>query len=102
MSSIAITSIALAVILGGAFLGMLLRAVLPEHHLSQDTRDVVKLGMGLVGTVAALVLGLLVASAKSSYDAQRNAVAQLSANIVLLDRALAHYGPDTKEIQEIR
>src|SRR5262245_41834353 len=85
MSSIAISAIVFGVILGGALLGMALRALLPEHHLSQDSRDVVKLGMGLIGTMAALVLGLLIASAKSSFDAQRNGLAQLSANLILLD-----------------
>ena len=53
--------------------------------------------MGLVGTMAALVLGLLVASAKSSYDAQSNDVTQLSANVVFLDRVLAHYGPERRK-----
>jgi hypothetical protein len=56
--------------------------------------------MGLVATMAALVLGLLIASAKGSYDAQRSELAQLSANIVLLDRILAHYGPETNGIRE--
>jgi hypothetical protein len=93
----AISWIVFGVLVGGALVGMMLRAVLPEHHLSQDSKDVVKLGMGLIGTMAALVLGLLVASAKSSFDAQRNGLAQLSANLMLLDRILAHYGPEAKE-----
>src|SRR6516225_9951074 len=97
MSPLAISGIVFAVVFGGALLGMALRALLPEHHLSQDSKDVVKLGMGLIGTMAALVLGLLVASAKSSFDAQRNGLAQLSANLMLLDRILAHYGPEAKE-----
>jgi hypothetical protein len=71
--------------------------LLPEHHLSQDSKDVVKVGMGLIGTISALVLGLLIASAKSSYDTQRNGLAQLAANISLLDRIFAHYGPEAKE-----
>jgi hypothetical protein len=78
-------------------LGMLLHAVLPQHHLSAESKDIVKLGMGLVGTMAALVLGLLVASAKGSYDAQGAELTQMSANIALLDRVLAHYGPEAKE-----
>src|SRR5206468_5814843 len=60
----------------GALLGMLLRSRLPEHHLSADSRDVVKLAMGVVATMTALVLGMLVASAKTSFDAQRQGVAQ--------------------------
>jgi fluoride ion exporter CrcB/FEX len=64
MSSIAISSIVFVLVFGGALLGILLRAVLPEHHLSADSKDLVKLGMALVSTMAALVLGLLIASAK--------------------------------------
>jgi hypothetical protein len=100
MSSMAIGWIVFGVVFGGALVGMTLRALLPEHHLSQDSRDVVKLGMGLIGTIAALVLGLLIASAKSSFDMQRNGLAQFSANLILLDRILAHYGPDAKDVRE--
>jgi len=101
MSSLLISCIVFACIFAGTLLGMLLRAVLPEHHLSAETRDVVKLGMGLVGTMTALVLGLLIASAKNSFDTQRNGLAQLSANIILLDRTLAHYGPETKDVRDM-
>ena len=99
MSSITISLIVLACVFGGAVLGMFLHAVLPQHHLSAESKDIVKLGMGLVGTMAALVLGLLVASAKGSYDAQGGELTQMSANIAILDRALALYGPETKEIR---
>ncbi len=101
MSPMAIGSISFACVFGGALLGMLLRGVLPDHHLSQDSKDVVRLGMGLIATMAALVLGLLIASAKSSFDTQDTAVKLAAANIVLLDRALAHYGPETKEAREV-
>ena len=101
MSSITISCIVLACIVAGALLGMLLRALLPQHHLSPETKDVVKVGMGLVGTMTALVLGLLIASAKNSFDTQRNGLAQLSANIILLDRTLAHYGPESKDVREM-
>ena len=97
MSSTAISLIVFACVFGGALLGILLHAVLPQHHLGNESKDIVKLGMGLVGTMAALVLGLLVASAKGSYDAQSAELTQMSANVAVLDRALALYGPDTKE-----
>jgi hypothetical protein len=97
----AITGIVFACIFGGTLLGMLLRVILPEQHLSGESKDVVKLGMGLIGTMTALVLGLLIASAKSSFDAQRTGLAQLSANIIVLDRALAHYGAESKGVREM-
>jgi Protein of unknown function (DUF4239) len=97
MISIKISLIVFACIFGGSLLGILLHAVLPQHHLSTESKDIIKLGMGLVGTMAALVLGLLVASAKSSYDTQSAEMTQLTANVALLDRILAHYGRETKE-----
>src|SRR5262249_41557168 len=69
-------------------------------HLSAETRDLVKLGMGLIGTMTALVLGLLIASAKGSFDTQKNGLAQLSGNVIVVDRALAHAGPDAKDARE--
>ena len=70
MSPVAISAIVFVSVFGGALAGIALRAILPEHHLSSESKDVVKLSMGLVATMSALVLGLLVASAKSSYDTQ--------------------------------
>jgi hypothetical protein len=101
MSSIAISSIVFAVVFGSALLGMFLRTILPQHHLSDDSKDVVKMGMGLVATMSALVLGLLVASAKNSFDALNNDMTGESAKILLLDRTLAHYGPTTKEARDL-
>jgi hypothetical protein len=97
MSSLAISGIIFACIFGGALVGMMLRAALPEHHLSPDSRDVIKLGMGLIGTMTALVLGLLIASAKSSFDTQRNGLAQMAGNVIFLDRTLARYGTGAKD-----
>jgi len=81
-------------IFGGTFLGALLRRKLPEHHLSGDTKDIVRLGSGLIGTIAALVLGLLIASANGTFESQRTQIKQLTANIILLDRILTRYGPE--------
>ena len=99
MSSIGISTIVFASVFGGALIGMFIRAVLPQQHLSSDSKDVVKLGMALVSTMAAIVLGLLISSAKSSYDAQSNELTEMSAKFVLLDRVLAHYGEETGELR---
>jgi hypothetical protein len=97
MDSITVSLITLAFVFGGALLGILLRAVLPGPHLSPESRNAVKLGMGMVVTVAALVLGLLIASAKDSYDTQSAQLTEMSAKIVVLDRVLDIYGPETQE-----
>jgi hypothetical protein len=74
---------------------------MPEHHLSDASKDVIKLGMGLIGTIAALVLGLVIATAKGSYDTQDAAVKHSAAKLMLLDRVLADYGPETKETRAL-
>ena len=97
MNAFTIAALVFGCVFGGALLGIVFRRILPHHHLSSDSKDTVKLGMGLVGTMAALVLGLLVASAKGSYDAQSAELTQMSANIAVLDRLFALYGTDSKE-----
>lgn len=94
MTSLHIAGPVFASLFGSALLGMLLRKVLPPNHLGADAKDTVKLAMGLVATMTALVLGLLVASAKSSYDTQRSEVIQMAAKIAFLNRLLTAYGPE--------
>jgi hypothetical protein len=101
VSSLAISVTVFACVFGGVLLGMFLRTILPAHHISAESKDVVKLGMGLIATLAALVLGLLVASAKGSYDTQRSELMKMSASIILLDRVLTHYGPETKDARDL-
>jgi hypothetical protein len=76
---------------------MMIARRLPEHHLSGESRDVVKLGLGVIGTLTALVLGLLVAATKGTYDAQSGTVKEVAAQFGVLDRVLARYGPDAGE-----
>lgn len=97
MNSLLVSGILLASTLGGLLVGIFLRSVLPDPHLDSDAKDAVKMGTGLVAAVTGLVLGLLTASAKSSYDAQRANLHQMAANIVLLDRGLAQFGPEAGE-----
>jgi hypothetical protein len=70
LSALALSVLIFVLTLGGILLGALLRRALPEHHLGKESQDVVRLGVGLIATLAALVLGLLIASAKSSFDMQ--------------------------------
>jgi hypothetical protein len=100
MGSIPISFIAFGFITGGTLLGMRLRGVLPERHLISDSKETVRAGMGLVTTITALVLSLLVASAKSSFDVQNIEVNDLSSKVILLDRVLSHYGPEAKGARE--
>jgi hypothetical protein len=101
MSPIAIGLIAFSCLFLGALAGMFLRSTLPGHHLSADSKDSVKFGTGLIGTMAALLLGLLVASAKSSFDTKNDELTQMAAKIGFLDRVLAHYGPEASEARQM-
>ncbi len=101
MSPITISFLVLVCVFGGGLLGIFLHSHLPEAHLDSNSKDAVRLAMGLVATTLALVLGLLIASAKGFYDTQNSEVTQAAADVVLLDRILAHYGPEAKEAQAL-
>jgi hypothetical protein len=96
MSPIAISVLALTLMLFGILAGGWVQGRLPEGHLSSDSKEVVKLSMGVMGTLAALVLGLLVASAQSSYAARQSEISQLTAYVILLDHLLDQYGKDAE------
>lgn len=96
MAPITISLLAFILALVGVFLGSVMQRVLPEGHLSSDSKEVVKLSIGVVATLAALVLGLLVASAKSTYDARESEINQITAYVILLDNLLAKYGQEAQ------
>ena len=95
MSGIGIASLTFVCAFGGAVLGNYIRSAIPPAHLSKESQDVMRLGMGLVATMTALLLGLVTAAARSSFDSQDAAVRTSAANILTLDRLLARYGPET-------
>ena len=80
-------------------LGRVIGRRLPDHHLTGDSKDAIKLAMGLVATMTALLLGLLVSSAKGSYDTDRSEVLQMAAKVTFLDRILSIYGPDAADVR---
>jgi hypothetical protein len=86
-------------VVGAVLMGRALSRRLPVDHLSADTKETVKLAMGLLATMSALLLGLLVASAKGSYDNARSEVIQMAAKVVFLNRVLVGYGPETAEVR---
>jgi hypothetical protein len=101
MSSLEIALISAGCIFGGVLLGLFLQNLLPGHHLSAESKDTVKLGAGMIATLSALVLGLLVSSAKSTFDTMNAEITQGAAKIIYLDRLLADYGPETGDAREM-
>src|SRR6266851_3468582 len=101
MNPLLISLLVFALIFGGALVGAVVRPLLSETHLHPDSKDVVKMATGLIGTLAALVLGLLIASAKSSFDQKTSQVRQMTTTIILLDDLLAQYGPEGTPVRNL-
>jgi hypothetical protein len=101
MNALLISFLVFALIFGGALVGVVVRPLLSEEHLHPDSKDVVKMATGLIGTLTALVLGLLIASAKSSFDQKTNQVREMTATIILLDDLLAQYGSDAAPVRNL-
>src|ERR1041385_9024349 len=101
MNSTLTSLVVFGCLVGSVVIGITIRGLLPEAHLSSETKDAVKVAMGLVATMSALVLGLLVSSAKSSYDIQRTEVIQMAAKVAFLDRVLAAYGPEAAGVRSV-
>lgn len=97
MNSVIIACICAACIFSGVVLGLYIHSRLPDQHLSNDSKDTVKLGAAMIATLSALVLGLLISSAMSTFNTVEAEITQGSARIILLDRVLADYGPETKD-----
>src|SRR3954454_13799798 len=97
MSAVTIGGIVFMLVFGSAMLAMAIQPAMPEHHLSADPKDVVKLGTAVIDTMSALVDRLLLASAKGSFDTRNREYTQRSAKIILLDRLLSQCGTETKE-----
>src|ERR1700684_2452440 len=99
MYALSISLLVFVLMFAGAFAGVAVRPLLLEKHVQPDSREVVKMATGLVGTLAALVLGLLISSAKSSFDQKTGQVRQMTATIILLDDLLGQYGPEATPIR---
>jgi len=101
LSELGIGVIVFVCVFGGALGGTFIREALPKHHLTSETESAIKLGTGVIATMSALVVGLLLASAKSSFDTRNAELNELWSNVILIDHQLAHYGPETREARDL-
>jgi Protein of unknown function (DUF4239) len=99
MHSILISSMVFITIFGAALLGMFVRRLIPDEHLGTDAKDAIRLLTGITATMSGLVLGMLVSSANSYYQARTSEVAEIASDVVAIDRLLTQYGPETGEIR---
>src|SRR5258707_6480560 len=98
MSSMTMALLIFICVFSSALLGLYLRAIVPETHLKDETLSVVKLTTGLIATMSALVLGLLISSAKGSFDRINNELIENAGKVLMVDRLLGDYGPVTREL----
>ena len=101
MTALGFAAVTFVCTIAAALLGTMIRTALPPEHVTRESQDAVRLGMGLVATMTALLLGLVTATAKGSFDAQATAVRNAATDIVLLDRLLARYGPETQPTRDL-
>ncbi len=101
MNAMTVGGLVFALVFAGALLGMYLRTALPAHYLNEDSKDIIRIATAMIATLAALVVGLLIASAKSSFDNKNSALTRAATRFVLLDRTMAQYGPETRETRDL-
>jgi hypothetical protein len=101
MSAVGISAIAFASIFGAALLGMLLRSIVPERYLSAESKEVVTLGAGMIVTMSAMLLGLLISSTRTSYEEKRTQVIRMTAHVIELDLLLKDYGPEAQPARQV-
>jgi hypothetical protein len=101
MTSFEIGLLVFACVFGGALAGMFLGRLLPPHHLGEETKSVVTLATGTLSVLSALVIGLLISFAKGDFDAQTKVIQNFAADLILLDRVMRQYGPETGEVRAL-
>lgn len=101
MPALLIAFIIFAFMLGVILLGSTLRVILPDDHTQADSKDILMASAGMMATLIALIIGLLVTSAKGTYDVTTLRITQVGAKIITLDYYLSRYGPEAKEVREL-
>jgi hypothetical protein len=91
----------LVMVFASAMVGILIRRKLPENHLSDETKSLVTLSMGVVGTLTALVLSLLIATASSTFNTRNQEITVIGAKVIQLDRLLRRYGPEADDVRDL-
>ncbi len=101
MTSVPISLIIFVILFGSALAAMFVARLLPDHHLSPETRTVVSVSVAVVGTLSALVVGLLISTANTAFIAKTRQVTDISADLIGLDRLALRYGPDTSDVRTL-
>jgi hypothetical protein len=101
LSSLLLGGLVFVFLSAATSIGLLVRDRLPDHHLNAESKDAIRLATAVVGTLSALALGLLIASAKTTYDNAEVEMRTAAARVPLLDRVMAQYGPETDMARQL-
>jgi hypothetical protein len=93
--------VVLAILFCSALFGMLVGRILPQHHLTDQTKGVITVSTGVIGTLTALVLGLLIAAASSSFNTKNQEVVLIAADVIQMDHLLRRYGPEAESSRDL-
>ena len=99
MPAIVAASVAFVLIFGSTLFGMFIRSRVPDHHLAGDSKDVIRLATALIATMSAVVLALLFASTRASFEQTSATVTRLTADVIELDHVLDDYGPEAAPLR---
>src|SRR5262252_1465889 len=97
MRHLVIGVISFAAIFGGVLIGRSAARRLPGHHLGIETQSAVTVSVAVIGTLAALVLGLMISAANSSFSARTDKIRELSLQLIRIERNLRRYGPEADD-----
>ena len=97
MNHFLIGLISFAAIFAGAIIGLFAAHRLPGNHLSKETQSAITVSVAVLGTLSALVLGLMITAANSSFSARSEEVRELSLQLIRMDRNLRRYGPESAD-----
>ena len=93
--------IVLASLFCSAMFGMRIGRILPEHHLTDQTKGVITVSTGMIGTLTAFFLGLLIAAASSSFSTKNQEVVNIGADVIEMDHLLRRYGPEAQGSRDL-
>jgi hypothetical protein len=99
LSAVAVGVIAFGLILTSITIGLMMRYWVPESHISGDSKEVIRLATALIGTMAAVVLALLFASTRTSFEVTNSSVGRMTTSIIELDHMLQEYGPEGRGLR---
>jgi hypothetical protein len=99
MNSVPISIIVIVILFGSALVTMFAARFLPDRHLTPETKNVVSVSVAVVGTLSALVVGLLISTANTAFIAKAQRITDISADLISLDRLARRYGPEAQDFR---